>query len=152
MMMEYLTGSHTWTWVFSHRVQTLFKRPNSKEAVCVWSYLLVTGADTGVGGQLRPPPKLLKDQNYPNYGCQPAGRAAQLHNQGEPTKPGLASSSPASRLSNTSAIVILLLINDISVLLINDISVLVINDIFVIKNLFVIISEKVGISKSGCLW
>ena len=75
--------------------------------MCVWSYLLVTGADTGVGGQLRPPPKLLKDQNYPNYGCQPAGRAAQLHNQGEPTKPGLASSSPASRLSNTSAILIL---------------------------------------------
>ena len=94
--------------------------------MCVWSYLLLTGADTGEGGQLRPPPKLLKDQNYPNYGCQPAGRAAQLHNQGEPTKPGLASSSPASRLSNTYPILIVLIIDDITV----------------IKNCFVIIHEK----------
>ena len=111
----------------------------------MWSYLLVTGADTGVGGQLRPPPKLLKDQNYPNYGCQPAGRAAQLHNQGEPTKPGLASSSPASRLSNTLAILILLIINDIIVLIINILILLIINILIVliINDIIVIIREKV---------
>ena len=82
-----------------------FKRPNSKMGglcVCVWSYLLVTAADTGGRWPITAASQITQRSKLPELRMSAGGPwPAQLRNQGEPTKPCLASSSPPSRLSNT---------------------------------------------------